>query len=46
MIAQKEEENNEKIKLFKEQNDKEIENVIKNERDLYKSKIEEEFKKK
>ena len=46
IIAQKEKENNEKIELFKEQNDREIENTIKNEKDLYKSKIEEEFKKK
>ena len=46
IIAQKEKENNEKIELFKKQNDKEIENVIKNEKDLYKNKIEEEFKKK
>ena len=46
IIAQKEKENNEKIELFKQQNDKEIENVIKNEKNLYKNKIEEEFKKK
>jgi len=46
IIAQKEKENNEKIELFKEQNDKEIENSIKSEKDLYKNKIEEEFKKK
>ena len=46
IIAQKEKENNEKIELFKEQNDKEIENLINGEKDLYKNKIEEEFKKK
>ena len=46
IIVQKEKENNEKIELFKEQNDKEIENSIKSEKDLYKNKIEEEFKKK